>query len=98
MIDAQRAELESKVEDKLIRDQLIKKKKEERIAKRKQLAQEKADAELARKLQEEMEGAKSPVAVGSGARAARKSKKKQQQRDLNKKMRENALPVPTIYN
>eukprot|EP00943_MAST-04B_sp_MAST-4B-sp1_P001865 g1865.t1 len=75
LIDAQRAELESKVEDKLIRDQLIKKKKEERIAKRKQLAQEKADAELARKLQEEMEGAKSPVAVGSGARAARKSKK-----------------------
>ena len=69
LLDAQRAELESKVEDKLIRDQLIKKKREERIAKKKQLAQEKKDAELAKQLQEEMEGgrAKSPVAVGSAA-------------------------------
>jgi hypothetical protein len=77
LLDAQRAELESKVEDKLIRDQLIKKKREERIAKKKQLAQEKKDAELAKQLQEEMEGgrAKSPVAVGSAARAVRKSKK-----------------------
>ena len=75
LIDAQRAALESKVEDKLMRDQLIKKKKEERIARRKQLAQEKADAELAKKMQEELEGRKSPVAVGSGTAAARKAKR-----------------------
>ena len=75
LLDAQRAALESKVEDKLMRDQLIKKKKEERIARRKQLAQEKADAEMAKKLQEELEGRKSPVAVGSGTAAARKAKR-----------------------
>merc|ERR1711871_146898 len=75
LLDAQRAALEGKVEDKLMRDQLIKKKKEERIARRKQLAQEKADAELAKKMKEELDGRKSPVAVGSGTAAARKAKR-----------------------
>ena len=80
LVNAQRQELEKKVEEKLLRDQLIKQRKEEAIAARKRKKQEAADAKLAAQLSADEEsrskrrGAKSP-AVGSAMSVARKQKK-----------------------
>ena len=79
LINAQRLELEKKVEEKLLRDQLIKERKQQSLAVRKKKRQEALDAKLAAKIsageetQRKIRGVKSP-AVGSAMSVARKQK------------------------
>jgi hypothetical protein len=77
LLGAKRQELESKVEEKLLRDALIKEQKAQRAAAREKKKQGEGDQKIAECLAMENERrmTKSPVAVGSAISAARKSKR-----------------------